>query len=279
MTELEEPPLLGALTRTLIKSPVIKSILPARIRHSSLIDLILVGCDSVEIKQVIPVYVESLGINDTKYHTIENVYLKDITVKEDFDSNIRSARIFGNARIYGSTDDSVIKSEGTRSSEAPSLPRPQLPPQFLALTLESSKIVFLCAFYNFSGELKWLSSYRPLPNYGPTYSKQLGEHLAVDPESRAMAVAANEGSFMLYSLRSVDELRQEIDPLVGHQSCNFDPVKDVSSEIHSNVAFANPRSVLIRQYRRGCFILMVWSSRWSFSILLRMRMMKLFYLF
>ena len=200
MPDTQGEPLLGALTQTLVKSPVIRSIIPARIRHADKDDVILIRNDSVEINEVIKVYYDEDDINDTyQVRRIRDAYLTHIAGKADFDSAIRAAKVFGKPRIYGEARAGlpVIK------QEEDAFPVQQIPPQILAITLESSKIVFLCAFYDFSGCVRWLSNYRVLPDYAQTYSKQLGEHIAVDPKSRAMAVAANEGSFVLYSMKSM----------------------------------------------------------------------------
>ncbi|KAL8793787.1 MAG: hypothetical protein Q9195_003617 [Heterodermia aff. obscurata] len=209
MAGIEKLPVLGVLTRTLVKSPVIKFIIPARIRDPSpKNDVIFVYNDSVEIKEVI--------IKDTKDKRAESVYLKDIVDKADFDSSIRSARILGRTRQYETVKD---------YQDIPSRPM-KIPPQILALTLESSKVVFLCAFYDWGNHLRWLSSYRILPNHAQSYSKQLGEHIAVDPKSRAMAVAAIEGSFVLYALMPMDRLKEQVETVVGMQSSKFNPVMD-----------------------------------------------------
>ena len=209
MAEVESPPVLGVLTRTLVRSPVIKLIIPARIRHTSpKNDVIFVRNDSVEIKEVVSVNGDVGG---------QYAYLRDIIDKTDFDSSIRSARILGRARQYEKVEE---------YQDIPSQPM-EMPPQILALTLESSKLVFLCAFYDWGNHLRWLSSYRILPDHAQSYSKRLGEHIAVDPKSRAMAVAANEGSFVLYALMPMDQLKEQVEKMVGMQSSKFDPVMDV----------------------------------------------------
>ena len=219
MPEVEKPPVLGVLTRTLVKSPVIKSIIPARIRHTSpKNDVIFVRNDSVEIKEVIC----KRGDRDSGG---ESAYLKDIIDKTDFDSSIRSARILGRTRQYEKVGD---------YQDIPSKPM-ELPPQILALTLESSKVVFLCAFYDWGEHLRWLSSYRILPDHAQSHSKRLGEHIAVDPTSRAMAVAANEGSFVLYALMPIDQLKEQVETMVGMQSSKFDPIMDVRSHLSQRI--------------------------------------------
>ena len=248
MAEVEKLPVLGVLTRTLVKSPVIKFVIPARIRHTSpKNDVIFVRSDSVEVKEVIPKDKE--GENGDKKGGV-SAYLKDIIDKADFDSSIRSARILGRTRPYEklrtSPDDELRSSpyDELRTSpyeqlrdyqDIPSKPM-ELPPQILALTLESSKVVFLCAFYDWGNHIRWLSSYRILPDHAQSYSKQLGEHIAVDPKSRAMAVAANEGSFVLYALMPMNQLKEQVETMVGMQSSKFNPIMDVRSHLSQKSA-------------------------------------------
>ena len=203
--------LLGALTQTLVKSPVIRSIIPARIRHADKNDVILVRNDSIEINEVIKVF--------NKDNRIYDAYLTHIAGKADFDSTIRAAKVFGTPRLYEEVDKALqdvveIKHEDNTFPPQRPVYRPEIPPQILAITLESSKIVFLCTFYDFSGHVRWLSKFRVLPDYAQTYSKQLGEHIAVDPKSRAMAVAANEGSFVLYSLKPMRAYSRPYSPVL-----------------------------------------------------------------
>ena len=112
--------LLGALTQTLVKSPVIRSIIPARIRHADKNDVILVRNDSIEINEVIKVFDEN--------NLIRDAYLTHIASKADFDSTIRAAKIFGTPRIYEEVPKALqdvfeIKHEdNTFPSPAPSVP-------------------------------------------------------------------------------------------------------------------------------------------------------------
>ena len=231
MAEAGTLPVLGVLTRTLVKSPVIKFIIPARIRHTSpKNDVIFVRNDSVEIKEVI-----SERGTEKKDSGGRSAYLKGIIDKSDFDSSIRSARILGSTRQYEQEKD---------HQDIPSKPM-ELPPHILALTLESSKVVFLCAFYDWGNHLRWLSSYRILPDHAQSYSKRLGEHIAVDPKSRAMAVAANEGSFVLYALMPTDQLKEQVETVVGMQTSKFDPIMDVRSHLRQRNCIVGYEAQLI----------------------------------
>lgn len=218
--EASKPPIFGLLTQTLIESPVIKSIIPARIRHSSKNDVVLVRDRSIQIKEI-----RKEGTQG------EDSYLEDVAVKNDFDSTIRVARIFGSPRTNAPSElrptgiDAIIKQEIIDPSEPEVKLHPELPPQMIALTLESMKLVFLCAFHE-DQEVRFLSSYRHMPA-SKSHSEQLGEHLAIDPKSRAMAVAANEGSFYFYALKNWEDLKRNVESADALQSGHFDPVKGV----------------------------------------------------
>lgn len=218
--EASRPPSLGLLTQTLIEGPVIKSIIPARIRHSSKNDVVLVRDRSIQIKEI--------RKEGTKG---EYSYLEDVAVKNDFDSTIRVARTFELPRTNAPSEppptgiDAIIKQEVTEPLEPEVKLHPELPPQMIALTLESMKLVFLCAFHE-DQEVRFLSSYRHMPA-SKSHSEQIGEHLAIDPKSRAMAVAANEGSFYLYALKNLEDLKKDVESANALRSGHFDPVKGV----------------------------------------------------
>lgn len=215
------PPNVGLLTRTLVESPVIKKIIPARIRHRSKNDIIFVYERSVRIKELCKSGVEG-----------ENSYLEDIAIKNNFDSTIRAARIFGLPRTREHVEpektgiDAIVKQEMTESPEPEPQLNPELPPHILALTLESLKLVFLCAFHQ-GQEVHFFSSYRHLP-WAKSHSEQLGEHLAVDPQSRAMAVGAVEGSFYFFQLRPMDELKRAVTSDDGLDDARLIPIIGVS---------------------------------------------------
>ena len=160
----------------------------------------------------------------------ESSSLQDIAMKNDFDSPIRAARIFGLPRSYPQyikvDDHPITKEEGYMLKPEPeAILRPELPPHIMALTLESMKLVFLCAFHDDNGDVQFLSSYRILSAGGETsHSRQLGEHIAVDPKSRALAVAANEGSFYLYALKGMADLREEFTSADDPQDTTLDPI-------------------------------------------------------
>ena len=168
----QQPPLLGILTQTMIRSPEVKSIIPAQIRHENKNDVVFVYDNYIEIKEIIR---DGDG------------YMQNIAVKADFDSSIRSARVYGLPPQYYIHDckiegiDAVIKEE----PQATQMPlHTQMPPHILVLALESNKVVFLFALDDNSSDIKFVSYQRPLPSHGSTPGP-LGKHVAVDPRQVA----------------------------------------------------------------------------------------------
>ena len=165
-------PLKGILTRTLMPSSVVKYIVPARIRHRTKNDVVLVGEHTIELKELLP---------DGTLHSVAQ--------KGDFGSGIRAASVIGDpgldARIPPTTGiDSIIKQEA--SEETMKIPDGwrEAPPQILVIALESRTLIFLFAYQNFSDQLDFAAYPRPLPLFGKDERKddnQLGKHIAVDP--------------------------------------------------------------------------------------------------
>lgn len=177
----EEAPSLGLLTRTLSRSSVIKWVIPARIRHKTKNDVLFISADCVNIK-------EASG----------NYTLRNVCIKDDFDSPIQAARIFGNPRDRDQGDKYNDAKRGPKTFELdqitnqlfgdwPTTPdEGQLaayPPnkQFLVLALESNKLAFICAVNGASNEPQLLSSQHPLP-VANSPNMRLGRHIAVDPK-------------------------------------------------------------------------------------------------
>ena len=179
---LPETPTLGILTKTLVRSPVINRIIPARIRHKTKNDVLFISANSVTIKEA-----------------REDYTLTEILTKSDFDSTIKSARIIGERRKltkHDYSDRSLHKTHGSDdffSDEDDSaadegdllhrdaLNRRGLAPHILVLALESNRLVFLCAVTGRSEPPELLSSQKALP--APTSPLQsLGELIAVDPK-------------------------------------------------------------------------------------------------
>ena len=179
---LPKTPSLGILTKTMVKSPVINRIIPARIRHRTKNDVLFISATSVTVKEA-----------------KEDYSLKGIAIKDDFDANIKSARIIGERRMLTNHDDNhrTLKDEdqwdGMHTDEdsdsvdhvafpdSAAVRRQELPPHILVLTLESNRLVFLCVVTGKSEQAEFLWSQKALP--APTSPLQgLGELIAVDPQ-------------------------------------------------------------------------------------------------
>lgn len=164
------PPLLGILSQTLIRSPVAKWIIPARIRHVSKNDVLFIYKNYIEIQEV------------EKDQT--GCWMKKVAVKADLDSSIRSARVCGLPKMYAAPPhegaDAVVKQEDKEGDNCSS-PRPELPPHILVLALDCNMLAFIFGVHDDTETVRFVHCCRPLP--GPRSGReQLGEFLAVDPK-------------------------------------------------------------------------------------------------
>jgi len=88
--------------------------------------------------------------------------------------------------------------------------------------------MFLFAEQHQTGKVTFSQCTVPLPA-GTSFLEQPGKHLAVDPKSRAIAVAACEGTFLLYSTKSMAIWREESafrlrHPIIEEQAHKVDGV-------------------------------------------------------
>jgi len=185
-------PSVGLLNKTLSLSPAVRWALPARIRHKDKDDLVVVGDDFIQIHQI-----ETDG------------RLTHVATKSDFDCLIFSAKVFGDPLDDkdGKPDNDSnhdIKPEHHEMDNQSSRATTMLPPQCLVLTLQNQHMVFMFASEDSEGSINFnMCSYVPLPSW-PSPTKRPGKHLAIDPKSRAIAVAAPEGKVILYSAQPID---------------------------------------------------------------------------
>ena len=156
----------GILTRTLLRSPVVNWILPARIRHKYKNDVLFIGQDFVAIKRL-----------------FSDSHLEDVTVKSDFGSTIRSARVVGiPVKLPEPAGvDAIIKVKEPDEMDIDGDSPSQLPPQILVLALESQVLVFLYAFDDKDNRIQYITGQRALPAQR-SYLEQLGKHMAIDPK-------------------------------------------------------------------------------------------------
>jgi hypothetical protein len=181
-------PHLGLLSRTVLRSPIVNWIFPARVRHKRFNDVVFIGEDFVHIKEIGP-----------------DGHLRHIASKTDFDSRIRAARCFGEPRKPA--EDGQLKTEDADdlNNDTPDA----IPPQVILLTLESQKLVFLFARQDECGHVNFIQSTNRLSS-GMSSLERPGKHLAVDPRSRAIAIAACQETFIIYTTKSMAAWRENI---------------------------------------------------------------------
>ncbi|KAL8845126.1 MAG: hypothetical protein Q9176_000294 [Flavoplaca citrina] len=176
-------PALGILTKTLVRSPVIKSIIPARVRHRSRNDVVFVYDDAIVIKEI-------LGGERIEHDPFSPISLADVIEKKDFDSPLQAVRILGLPRepkvprFPGkdwSKHSDADRSQSSIETKPNLLHENEVPPQILVLTLASRNLLFLFAYHDVHEQVHFLSNTFPLPAQAAE-SEELGVHLAVDPK-------------------------------------------------------------------------------------------------
>ena len=212
-------PTLGFLTRTIYRSPSMRWILPAniRIKPSSKTkdltadedldinpssDIVFIGDDFVHLKQIDP----------------NTGQLRHLGTKTDFNSRIRAAKVFGEAKcrsagtepfignqfwIKKEVDEDGDFEERLKSTVA------KVPEQLIMLSMESPELMFLAAYESKSGKIKFSTSTIPLPNPKSLLSKP-GKHIAVDPRSRAFAVSAAAGLLVIYNTKPLKQMSDDL---------------------------------------------------------------------
>lgn len=176
---------IGVYSKTLIRSPVVRWILHARIRHQRLNDVVFVGDNFIQVKQV-----------------VAEGRLQDIATKHDFDTQIRAAAVFSNEE-----DDFLAKVKTEHSATC--LDDGAIPPQSLVLTLDSNDMVFLFLRRDLAGVVRFVHQSIPIMAFDQILF-QPGEHIAVDHQSRALAVAANEKEVVVFTAKPQTLIKKEL---------------------------------------------------------------------
>lgn len=176
--------------------------------------------------------------------------MKDIVRKNDFGCRIRNACVVGSAIIPELDDDPssqhAIKTEDSHtngpfgfSSPKHTGPRPQLPPQFLFVALETGDNVFLFVQPGPDGNSK--PKFVGISCGGRRQMKKLmGFNLAVDPSSRYMAMASPTDQIVVSELASHTELNESYlrgEPLRMFKSPRL---RSIPGVIHK-MTFLHPR--------------------------------------
>lgn len=180
----------GILTKSIVRSPVCKYILHARIRHWDFNDVVFVGEDFIHVKQV-----------------KHNGHLEHIATKDDFGARIWTAKTFNLEPDLPDGGDDLIKKEQTNGS--PGSSRRSGPPQCVVLALDSCDLMFLYLEDDGTGNPKFKHQSLLTPRFEQQIH-QPGVHLAVDPYSRAVALAASEREILVYAAKDTAQVQHEI---------------------------------------------------------------------
>ncbi|KAJ5934317.1 hypothetical protein N7466_003864 [Penicillium verhagenii] len=175
---LDEEERYGLVTQTILASPVIKWILPARLRNQNLNDVVFVSHNRVQIK-------EATGTS----------YLQDVAEKTDFSGSIDAAKVLN--VITELPLESQIRSEATHDG----------PAQILVLVVGMKELFFL---YCSPLKPKQFVTFRvPFP-INVSLEIRFGKQIAVDPKSRAVAVCAAKNFFGIMRLKPPHEIQNEM---------------------------------------------------------------------
>jgi hypothetical protein len=188
-------PELGVLSRTIFASPLFKSVRPANIRHKHNNDVVLIGEDAVQLKEI---------------HDYGR--LRHVATKSDFKGRILAARVFGDPREIPAQIASPLPKNRSVHRARRSMTGdegPVLPPEVIVLTLTSRTLMFLWARHAQNGAVTFSHKTVRLPA-GVSRFDRFGAFLAIDPKRRAIAVAAQEGRFILYKTKSMERWRKEL---------------------------------------------------------------------
>jgi hypothetical protein len=162
---------IGLLSKTLVPTPAVRQVIPVRIRSPTNDDYVCVGKDFIQLFEI-----------DAEARTTL------VATKSDFDAEIRSANFIGYFDTY--KNEFKDTSNGPEKSIDPL--DPLMGPQMLTFTLVGiAKLFFLTAAESDDGEITFKVSCVPTHNFGRP-PRMYGNALAVDPRSRALAVATGE---------------------------------------------------------------------------------------
>lgn len=185
------PPSAGIISKTVIKSPVARWLLPARFCRKVQHDIAFIGETFVEIKQI-----------------TRDGRLRHLGTKTGFSSRIRSAGVIGEAAKP--LPDPPYSTSPADEAVGPA----DMPPQFLVLACdEPPELRFLVADSQGEGfsniqSLRFHERIEPLPT-DSDFLAQPGNILAIDPGSRAIAVAAVKKNLIVYRLKDMSSLSEE----------------------------------------------------------------------
>lgn len=188
----------GILSKTVIGSPLYSTIIPANIRHKDLDDVVFVGENFVQLKEI-----------------CDYGHLRHIATKSDFKGKILAAKVFGDPRkvqINTSVNSPLLKvtsplHRGRRSITGEEIKT--VPLEVIVLTLTTRTLMFLWAKNNHNEPTSFIHKTVQLPGAASRFNRP-GQYLAIDPRCRAIAVAAAEGCFMFYKTKTMETWRRDM---------------------------------------------------------------------
>ncbi|KAF1992529.1 hypothetical protein K402DRAFT_8326 [Aulographum hederae CBS 113979] len=171
----------GVLTKTLVRSPVVNQVLRAKIRSRDRNDVVCVGEDFIHLKEI-------------KADEI----LSHVATKSDFPGRITAALVLGAPPTHYLNPGIKFEDEGQQNV---------MPPHILVLVLDSCELLFLTVQENRDG-LVFQQRTRTLPR-GPSILSRPTKHLAVDPNQRAISVAAIDHDVYVITLKTWETMKTE----------------------------------------------------------------------
>lgn len=210
-------PKTGLFTQSIVPSPIIQWLLPARLRGRHRNDVVFIGERRLQIKEA-----------------VSGIHLEDAITKTDFDSNIRAAKVI-NVGTELPWESQMKLRAGNVTADAETESQDDAPPQILLLSLDSRELVFL--FYSSLDGGQFIHYHRPLPSDVSSFER-FGNKVAVDPRyappslarigskqqlhrSRAVAVSAPCDYFGVFMLKPPSVLQSQM------AQSRLDPVLEV----------------------------------------------------
>ncbi|TLD31020.1 hypothetical protein PspLS_02901 [Pyricularia sp. CBS 133598] len=214
-----KPPRCGIFTRTVVESPVVRHVLPCRLRCADRADVAFVGDYFVEIRE----------------YRMEDGQLHDVIRRDDFDERIRKAVVIGDlpdslglpANKRATEEDVDMLNSSSQSPQTDSR-KELLAPQMLLVLLENCKCIFMVLRTNSDGSFKFVTSECSIPPEGSNSS--FGHQLAVDPSSRYIALSSSDSTFTVCELESRQVLESRY-----RNKVDLNPIKNFRPRSYNGV--------------------------------------------
>ena len=189
----------GILSRTIHYSPVVQFILSAKIRHKVLKDVIFVGETFIQVREFLP-----------------SGMLTDPLASEDLGSQILTAKVISTLDPEPIQQEILAQQENDELRERLRREGTSEPPsEMVVLTTKAGEIIYVYAKYQPDDKTSLICGRKALLT-DVSVLERYGQHVAVSPKARAMAVAPSTTCCALMSLKNLQDLQQQIehyDPL------------------------------------------------------------------